>query len=128
MSTDQTQEQPRSSETSEPANIVAWAGVVFAVVAAVLYGVLFFMLSELPSTRNELEALKTNAPALTRLLIVGASAGLLNIVSLILCLIDGRISLYSGTWHPIQIPPGLRSLQRRRRLIPTRPRFAASTQ
>lgn len=86
MSTDQTQEQPASSETSEPANIVAWAGVVFAVVAAVLYGVLFFMLSELPSTRNELEALKTNAPALTRLLIVGASAGLLNVVSLILCL------------------------------------------
>ena len=86
MSTDQTQEQPASSENSEPANIVAWAGVVFAVVAAVLYGVLFFMLSELPSTRIELEALKTNAPALTRLLIVGASAGLLNVVSLILCL------------------------------------------
>ena len=86
MSMDQPQEQSLPTETSEPANIVAWAGVVFAVVAAVLYGVLFFMLSELPSTRNELEELKSNTPALTRLLIVGASAGLLNVVSLILCL------------------------------------------
>ncbi len=86
MSTDQPHEQPAPGESAVPANIVAWAGVVFAVIAVVLYGVLFFMLSELPSTPTELEELKTNAPALTRLLIVGASAGLLNVVSLILCL------------------------------------------
>ncbi len=86
MSTDQQSEQSPLAESSGPANIVAWAGVGFAVVAAGLYVVLFFMLSELPSTRNELEELKTNAPALTRLLAVGASAALLNVVALILCL------------------------------------------
>ena len=86
MSIDQPHEQSSPGESSEPANIVAWAGVIFAVIAAMLYGVLFFMLSELPSTPNELEELKANSPALTRLLIVGASAGLLNVVSLILCL------------------------------------------
>ena len=96
MSTDQLQEQQASGETSSPANIVAWAGVIFAAIAAVLYGVLFFMLSELPSTPNELEELKTNAPALTRLLIVGGSAGLLNVVSLILCLTGYIIPRGSG--------------------------------
>jgi TRAP-type uncharacterized transport system fused permease subunit len=65
---------------------VAWAGIVFGFIAALLYGVLFFLLSELPDNRQELEGLTTNSPALTQLLIAGGSAGLLNLVSLILCL------------------------------------------
>ena len=78
--------EPLSTEVSEPANIVAWAGIVFGFIAALLYGVLFFLLSELPDNRQELEGLTTNSPALTQLLIAGGSAGLLNLVSLILCL------------------------------------------
>lgn len=85
--------EPKASNgTSDPANIVAWAGIAFGLVAAILYSVLFFMLSELPSTRNELEELATNAPSLTRFLVVGGSAGLLNVVSLILCLTGFVIS------------------------------------
>ena len=67
-------------------NIVGWAGIGFALIAAGLYGVLFLMLHRLPSSRNELEQLRTNAPALTRLIVVAASAALLNVVALILCL------------------------------------------
>jgi hypothetical protein len=81
-------------ESTEPANVVAWAGILFGIVAAILYGVLFLMLHELPSSRQELTDFTDTAPALTRLLVVGGSAGLLNIVSLILCLtgyvIQGR--------------------------------------
>ena len=86
MSTDRTTEPQQQSEHDEPANVLAWAGIGFGIVAAMLYGALFYMLKNLPSSRNELEELRTNAPALTRLLAVAASAGLLNIVSLILCL------------------------------------------
>ncbi|RLS38979.1 MAG: hypothetical protein DWH78_05655 [Planctomycetota bacterium] len=86
MAADRELELPLSTEVSEPANIVAWAGIVFGFIAALLYGVLFFLLSELPDNRQELEGLTTNSPALTQLLIAGGSAGLLNLVSLILCL------------------------------------------
>ena len=75
-----------TTESPGAANIVGWAGIGFALIAAGLYGVLFYKLHQLPSSRNELEELGTNAPALTRLLVVAASAGLLNIVALILCL------------------------------------------
>lgn len=86
MTTDPITEPAHPSDHNEPANVVAWAGIAFGVVAAMLYGVLYYLLSKLPSSRNALEELRTNAPALTRLLFAGASAGLLNIVSLILCL------------------------------------------
>ena len=86
MAADRELELPLSTEVSEPANIVAWAGIVFGFIAALLYGVLFFLLSELPDNRQELGGLTTNSPALTQLLIAGGSAGLLNLVSLILCL------------------------------------------
>ena len=69
-----------------PINIMAWGGVVFAGIAAVLYGVLFWMLSRLPVSRMEFDAVTANAPVLTRLLVVGACAGLLNLVALVLCL------------------------------------------
>ena len=75
-----------TSESPDTANIVGWAGIWFALIAAGLYGVLFYMLYRLPSSRNELEELRTNAPALTRLLVVAASAALLNVVGVILSL------------------------------------------
>ena len=75
-----------TSESPDTANIVGWAGIGFALIAAGLYGVLFYMLYRLPSSRNELEELRTNAPALTRLLVVAASAALLNVVGVILSL------------------------------------------
>ena len=87
MSTDRLPElSPATAESPGAANVAGWAGIVFALIAAGLYGVLFFMLDRLPSARNELEELRTNAPALTRLLVVAASAALLNVVALILCL------------------------------------------
>lgn len=94
MSSDRSHDQQTNMESTEPANVVAWAGILFGIVAAILYGVLFLMLHELPSSRQELTDFTDTAPALTRLLVVGGSAGLLNIVSLILCLtgyvIQGR--------------------------------------
>ena len=78
--------QFNAADTSGTMNIVGWAGIAFALIAAGLYGVLFYMLHELPSSRNDMEELRTNAPALTRLIVVAASAALLNAVALILCL------------------------------------------
>ncbi|MEZ6033996.1 MAG: hypothetical protein R3C17_12945 [Planctomycetaceae bacterium] len=74
------------AEASSSANVISWAGVAFALIAAGLYGCLFYMLHKLPASRQQLEGLQTNAPALTRLLVVAASAALLNIVAVILCL------------------------------------------
>ena len=75
-----------TAEAPGTANIVGWAGIGFALIAAGLYGVLFYRLHQLPASQHELEELQTNAPALTRLLVVAASAALLNVVALILCL------------------------------------------
>ena len=86
MSTDRRSETNPPGEVVGTADVVGFAGLGFALIAAGLYALLFFMLHKLPSSRNELEKLTTNAPALTRLLVVAASAGLLNIVALILCL------------------------------------------
>ncbi len=86
MSTDRRSEITSTGEPAGTVDVVGFAGIGFAVIAAGLYTLLFFMLHKLPSTRNELEQLSTNAPALTRLLVVAASASLLNVVALILCL------------------------------------------
>ena len=75
-----------ADESAGTVNVVGYAGIAFAVIAAGLYALLFFMLHNLPSARNEFEDISTNAPALTRLIVVAASAGLLNVVALILCL------------------------------------------
>lgn len=87
MSSDRPSENSGSPAASDNINIAAWSGIGFGTLAAMLYGLLFYMLSRLPVSRNELAELQTNAPAMTRLLIVGASAGLLNVVSLVLCLV-----------------------------------------
>lgn len=87
MSTERVPEiNTAAPETPGSANIVGWAGIGFSLIAAGLYGILFYKLHQLPTSQNELEAMQTNAPALTRLLIVAASAALLNVVALILCL------------------------------------------
>jgi hypothetical protein len=44
------------------------------------------MLLRLPSSRGDIDQLRTNAPALTRLMIVGAAGALLNLASLVLSL------------------------------------------
>jgi len=75
-----------TTEAPGTANIVSWAGIGFSLIAAGLYGVLFYKLHQLPVSQQELEEMQTNAPALTRLLVVAASAALLNVVALILCL------------------------------------------
>ena len=79
--------QPEAdTQLSEPVNFVAWIGIIFFVVAAILYEVLHQMLVRLPATRAELDELRTNAPALTRLLLVGAVAVMTNVVAVVLCL------------------------------------------
>ena len=86
MSSDRRSEINSTGEATGTLDVVGFAGIGFALIAAGLYSLLFFMLHKLPSSRNELEQLSTNAPALTRLLVVAASAALLNVVALILCL------------------------------------------
>ncbi|MFO0975399.1 MAG: hypothetical protein U0996_03330 [Planctomycetaceae bacterium] len=86
MSTSNPQPESDATPVAEPVNFVAWIGIVFFVVAAILYEVLHQMLVRLPSSRAELDELRTNAPALTRLLLVGAIAVMTNVVAVVLCL------------------------------------------
>ena len=65
-----------TAEAPGTANIVGWAGIGFALIATGLYGVLFYKLHQLPGSQHELEEMQTNAPALTRLLVVAAYAAL----------------------------------------------------
>ena len=44
-----------TTETLTSANVVSGAGIAFALIAAGLYGLMFYMLHNLPSERNELE-------------------------------------------------------------------------
>ncbi|MCA9064533.1 MAG: hypothetical protein KDA96_15790 [Planctomycetaceae bacterium] len=83
-------------------NVVAIAGLVFAMLAVVLYGLLFLQIAGLPgqltapaeSTADSvsrhpgdgasLEDLKADTPAILRMTLVGGAAGLLNLVALVL--------------------------------------------
>ncbi|MFN9719207.1 MAG: hypothetical protein ACK58L_10960 [Planctomycetota bacterium] len=87
MSSEINSESGSETPTTESLNVVALAGIGFALITAILYAVLFYLLRQLPTSREGLDELRTNTTAITRFLIVGASAGLLNVVSLILCLI-----------------------------------------
>jgi len=87
MSTERPSELPAGPEQPESANAVAWAGLGFSLIALILYVGLQQMLIQLPATRAELDGLRTNAPALTRLMIVGAGAALMNLAGLVLCLV-----------------------------------------
>jgi hypothetical protein len=68
------------------ASLPAWAGAGLTLLAALLYGVLFWMLAELPERRAEFDLETARVPVLTRLLVVGVSAGLLNSAGLTLSL------------------------------------------
>jgi hypothetical protein len=100
MSTELTSEANNDSMPQDAVNVVAWTGIGFGLIAAVLYAVLFYLLNQLPTSREGLDQIKANTPAITRFLIVGASAGLLNVVSLILCLI-GYILPQRSRWEAI---------------------------
>lgn len=100
MSTELTSEANNDSMPQDAVNVVAWTGIGFGLIAAVLYAVLFYLLNQLPTSREGLDQIKANTPAITRFLIVGASAGLLNVVALILCLI-GYILPQRSRWEAI---------------------------
>lgn len=55
-------------------NVVAWTGIGFGLIAAVLYAVLFYLLNQLPTSREGLDQIKANTPAITRFLMHGAAA------------------------------------------------------
>ncbi|MFM7059483.1 MAG: hypothetical protein ACKO2P_21425 [Planctomycetota bacterium] len=65
----------------------AWAGLVFALCALLGYFTLRQMLLQLPAARSSIDELRTNAPALTRLIIVGATSAMLNLAALVLSLL-----------------------------------------
>ena len=81
-------------------NIVAIAGMTFCVLAAGLYFALFYFVSGLPADQQQLEQLRGNTAILIRLVALGASAGLLNVVALVLCGIGLLLSRRSQ-WLPI---------------------------
>ncbi len=100
MSNEINSESGSETPSTEAVNVVAWTGIGFGLISAILYALLFFLLRQLPSTREGLDELRTNTTAITRFLIVGASGGLLNVVSLILCLI-GYVLPGRSRWEAI---------------------------
>jgi hypothetical protein len=71
---------PPESQTAT--NPIAIAGLAFASLTVVLYGVTFFVAGSLPGTTAELEALQSSPAAPTRFMIALGSATLLNLVAL----------------------------------------------
>ena len=86
MSTDRHNEI-QSTEQPLAVNLVVWAGLGFTVLAIIIYFVLRQMLVQLPQDRVEFEGIRANASALTRLIFVGASGAMCNVVGLVLSLI-----------------------------------------
>ncbi|MGB0741588.1 MAG: hypothetical protein ACPGXX_16080 [Planctomycetaceae bacterium] len=86
MSTDR-QNEIQSTEQPLAVNLVVWAGLGFTVLAIIIYFVLRQMLVQLPQDRVEFEEVRANASALTRLIFVGASGAMCNVVGLVLSLI-----------------------------------------
>ena len=86
MSTDRHNEI-QSTEQPLAVNLVVWAGLGFTVLAIIIYFVLRQMLVQLPLDRVEFEGIRANASALTRLIFVGASGAMCNVVGLVLSLI-----------------------------------------
>jgi hypothetical protein len=70
----------------DSSNTMAVAGTVLCVMAAMLYGGMFFFASQLPDKQQDLITLRSNTPLLLRPVILGGSAALLNLVSLSLSL------------------------------------------
>lgn len=82
---------------SDFSNVVAIAGVAFCVVAAGLYIALFYSVYQLPADQKQLEQLRGSTPILMRLVVLGASAGLMNLVGLVLCSI-GMLTSNQSRW------------------------------
>ncbi len=77
-----------SSESPNAANTVALTGFILAILSALLCALLFFLAGQLPTdTTLFQEQLSDDTPAQLRLLILGCSAALLNVTSLVLCVI-----------------------------------------
>lgn len=87
MSADNQPESLSSSPDADSTHPIVWSGLVLAILAMAGYFVLRQMLLHLPSSRSSIDELRTNAPALTRLMIVGACSAVLNFVALVLSLI-----------------------------------------
>lgn len=68
-----------------PVNTVAVAGLIFGLMAAGLYSLLFYWVQALPNSADQLMELPTNTPAVLKLVAVGGSGALLNVVALMLC-------------------------------------------
>jgi hypothetical protein len=100
MSNDLSSDSTELNLGQESINVVAWTGIGFGLIAAVLYAILFLLLNQLPTTRQGFDEIRANTPAITRFLVVGASAGLLNVVSLILCLI-GYVLPRRSRWEAV---------------------------
>lgn len=69
-----------------PTNTVAVAGVVFGVIAMGLYAGLFYWVWRLPDSSGDLQQLQSDTPTLLKLVVLGGSGTLLNVVALILCI------------------------------------------
>ena len=76
----------KSSAAVDPSNVMSIAGLAFCLIAAVLYGLLFYMVYQLPSEQLPLESIRNNTPTLLKLVMIASCGGLLNLVALALCL------------------------------------------
>lgn len=92
MSADNQPEPPNPSLDADSTHPVVWAGLVLALLSLAGYFVLRQMLLHLPASRSSIDELRTNAPALTRLMIVGACSAVLNVVALVLSLIGCAVA------------------------------------
>lgn len=92
---------PTARNASFTANPVLLTACVLALCAIGLYITLRQMLIQLPANRSDIDQLRTNAPALTRLMIVGATGILFNFASLLLSLFSYISSQQQRTFSAI---------------------------
>lgn len=84
--TPQTQSPENSAVPPSETNTVAVVGVVLVGLTIFLCGLLFWLVSQLPSGIDDFRTLKENTPAQMRLLVLGCSTAVLALVSLVVCL------------------------------------------
>lgn len=90
--------RPQLTDGEAPAtNTVAVAGVVFGMVAMGLYSGLFYWVRQLPDSAVELQTLQSHTPSLLKLILLGGSGTLLNLVALILC-VAGLLLPHRSRW------------------------------
>ena len=88
-----------SSEAAQisPTNTVAVAGAAFGVIAMGLYAGLFYWVWRLPNSSDDLRQLQTDTPTLLKLVALGGSGTILNLVALVLC-ITGLLLPLRSRW------------------------------